>query len=349
MILPGSQLYNLILLAFGMLCLGTWANTFRMTSKWRFELYCFDFAIGALLAALLIGFTFGSLGWDGFALTDDLRIAAKQKEAYAVGAGMVFNLGNMLILGALSVAGVTVAYMIGLGIMLTAGMAITYFTSPSGDGALLAGGAVLVLIAAVLLAVSTRMQSLSRLVIQAREGKTKSTRKAVSVKGLVLALVGGLAASICFPLINTARDGENGLGPYTLGLFFAVGIAFGTAMFNLFFMNLPVQGEPIELTAYFRGKAKFHWLGVLGGILFYIGLASTLIVARAEGRNILPPVTIRAVTLAAVVVGVLWGLLRWKEFAGAGTRVRTLLAIALFLFVAGIAGLSAAAGISTAG
>src|ERR1700743_3245250 len=122
MILPGSQLFNLLLLVFGMLCLGTWAVTFRMTSKWRFELYYFDFAIGTVLAALIIGFTFGSLGWDGFALMDDLRIAGKQKEAQALLGGAIFNLGNMLIMGALSVAGITVAYLIGVGLMLAGGM-----------------------------------------------------------------------------------------------------------------------------------------------------------------------------------------------------------------------------------
>lgn len=349
MILPGSQLYNIILLVFGMLCLGTWANTFRMTSRWRFELYCFDFAFGVVLAALLIGFTFGNLGWDGFALTDDLGIAAKQKEAIAVASGMVFSLGNMLILGALSVAGVTVAYLIGLGIMLTTGMVIMYFTSPSGNGTMLAAGAFLVIVAAVLLSVSIRLHSLGRLMIQMREGKTKSTRKTVSMKGPILATAGGIVAGICFPLMNASREGDAGLGPYSLGLLFAVGVVVATVIFNLFFMNLPVQGEALEVTAYFNGRSKSHWLGVLGGVLFYVGLVSTLIVARAEGRNIVQPVTIRALTLAATAVGILWGLLRWKEFAGAGGKVRTLLLISLFLFAVGIVGLSAAAGLSIAG
>jgi glucose uptake protein len=349
MILPGSQLYNLILLAFGMLCLGTWANTFRTTSKWRFELYYFDFAIGALLASIFIGFTFGNLGWDGFALTDDLRIAGKQKDAFALAAGVVFNLGNMLILGALSVSGLAVAYMIGVGIMLTLGMVITHFTSPSGNGAMLAGGAVLVLASAVLLAVAFRMHSLARLVILVREGKTKSTKKVVSTKGQLLAIGGGLVASGYFPLVNSARSGENGLGPYALGIFFAIGVFLSTLVFNLFFMNLPVHGEPLEFSAYFNGKAKFHWLGVAGGILWYTGLVSALVVARAEDKNIPSPVAVRALMLGAVAVGTLWGLLRWKEFDGTGGRIKTILMIALFVFVVGAVGLSVAAGISTAG
>src|SRR6185312_14165531 len=117
MILPGSQMFNLILLAVGMLCLGTWFNTFKMTTKWRFELYAFDFAVGVVIASLLIGFTFGTLGWDGFALLDDMRIGAKQKDAIAMLAGAVFNLGGMLMLGGLSIAGITAAYMIGISLM----------------------------------------------------------------------------------------------------------------------------------------------------------------------------------------------------------------------------------------
>jgi len=349
MILPGSQLFNVILLAFGMLCLGTWANTFRMTSKWRFELYAFDFAVGTVLAAVLIGLTFGTLGWDGFALSDDLRIAAKQKDALALLAGAVFNLGNMLILAGLSMAGVMVAYMIGVSFMLTSGIVIMYFTSPSGSGPMMAAGTVFILIAAVLLGISVRTHSMERLVALMREGKTKSTRKRVSIKGLLLAGGGGIVASAFFPLVNSARDGESGVGPYALGIFFAVGITVSTFVFGLFFMNLPVQGDPLELTAYFKGKAKFHWLGVFGGILFYFGLISLLIVARAEGKNIVPAFIVRALMLAAALIGTLWGLLKWKEFASAGGKVRTILLIALLVFVVGMVGLSASAGISTAG
>jgi glucose uptake protein len=349
MILPGSQLFNLILLALGMLCLGTWANTFRMTAKWRFELYAFDFAVGAVLASVLIGLTFGTFGWDGFALTDDIRIAAKQKDALAMLGGAVFNLGNMLILGGLSIAGVTAAYMIGVSLMFTLGIVIMHFTVPSGNRTMLLVGALLLLTSAVLIGVASRIHSLERLVILMREGKTKSTKKVVSIKGIVLTFIGGIVASGFFPLVNAARDGENGVGPYALGIFFAIGIAITTFVYGLFFMNLPVQGDPLELTAYFKGKAKFHWLGVAGGILFYFGLISLLIVARAEGKNILPLITVRSLMLAAALIGTLWGLLKWQEFANAGGKVKTILLIALFIFVVGMAGLSASAGISTAG
>jgi glucose uptake protein len=346
MILPGSQLYNLLLLAFGMLCLGSWAATYRMTSKWRFELYYLDFALGVFIAAVIVGLTFGSLGWDGFALSDDFRIAGKQKEALAMLGGALFNLGNMLILACVSLSGLTVACLIGLGMMMTSGLVITYFTSPSGNLMMLLAGAGLVVISAAILAIAYRTHALDRLMLLAQQGKTKSTKRTASLKGALLAACGGVVGSIYFPLLAASAEGENGVGPYAQGILFAVGIGVSTVVYGLFFMNLPVQGDPVEIADYFKGKVKFHWLGIGGGILFYIGLASTLILTRAEGRNIVPAYEIRALMLAAALVGTSWGLLRWKEFAGAGGTVRNLLIIALLVFVTGVASLSAAAGFS---
>lgn len=347
MILPGSQLYNILVLAIGMLCWGLWAHTFRMTSRWRFELYYFDFIIGVMLAAIVAGATAGSLGWDGFALIDDIRIAGKREEAIAIAAGAVFNFGNMLTIAGLSIAGITVGYMMGLGLTVATSFVILYFTSPSGNGLLLGVGAGVTLAAAIALAVASRMHSLNKLVAQMREGKTKSTKKVVPIKGLILAAIGGIASAGCFPLINSARESENGLGPYGLGLFFAVGIFATSLILNLFFMNLPVQGDPIELTAYFQGKAKFHWLGAFGGILFYAGLLSLLVVARGEAKNALPPIMLRGIMEGAPAVGLLISLLRWPDFREAEGKVRTILAVSMLLFVAGAVSLTLSASFST--
>jgi glucose uptake protein len=282
-------------------------------------------------------------------LMDDIGLAAKQKDALAILGGAVFNLGNMLMLGGLSIAGVTATYAIGVSLMLTLGMVIMHVTAPSGNGAMLAVGAVLVVAAAIMLGFASRIHSLERLVLLMREGKTKSTKKVVSIKGIMLTAAGGIVASGFFPLVNAARDGENGVGPYALGIFFAIGIAASTFVYGLFFMNLPVQGDPLELTAYFKGRARFHWLGIFGGMLFFFGLISLLIVARAEGKNVVHPTAVRALMLAAALIGTLWGLIKWKEFANSGGKVRMILLIALLVLVVGMAGLSASAGLSTAG
>ena len=122
MILPGSYLFSLILLALSLLCWGSWANTLKMAGpKWRFELYCYDFAIGLVAAALLISFTFGSLGLDGFTVVDDLRLAGKRQDAFALVAGGIFTLGNMLLIAVISLAGMSVALPVGLGSALIFG------------------------------------------------------------------------------------------------------------------------------------------------------------------------------------------------------------------------------------
>src|SRR3954453_22129268 len=95
MILPQSYNAVLLLMILSLLCLGSWASTYKFAGKWRFELFYFDFAIGLGIAALIYAFTVGNLGFDGFSLLDDLQKAGKRQWVYGVLAGLIFNLGNM--------------------------------------------------------------------------------------------------------------------------------------------------------------------------------------------------------------------------------------------------------------
>src|SRR3982751_2589140 len=108
MILPQSYTGVLILMILSLLCLGSWASAFKFAGKWRFELFYFDFAVGLLIAAIIYAFTVGNLGYDGFSFLDDLQHAGKRQWMYGFMAGMIFNLGNMLLLAAVSVAGISV-------------------------------------------------------------------------------------------------------------------------------------------------------------------------------------------------------------------------------------------------
>src|ERR1700677_4261237 len=117
MILPGSFTLTLVIAILGMLLWGSWANTFKARpGKWRYELYCFDFAIGVAIAALLIGLTLGQLGYDGFSVTDDVGLAGKRQYLFAFLAGGLFGMGNMLIIGAITLSGMAVAFPIGMGV-----------------------------------------------------------------------------------------------------------------------------------------------------------------------------------------------------------------------------------------
>ncbi|HKD06568.1 MAG TPA: hypothetical protein VKB79_11765 [Bryobacteraceae bacterium] len=335
-----------------MLCWGSWANTFKAAGKWRFELFYFDYAIGVFVASIICAFTFGTLGTDGFSVMDDLSLAGKKQELLAFVAGMVFNLANMLIVGAISIAGMAVAFPVGIGLALVVGVVLSYVTHPVGNILLLGAGCLAVLVAIVLDSLAWRQYAAHRTAPVAAEAAAprepsrtvaRAKKKASSSgKGVLLSIVGGVLMGLFYPIVELSKQGENGLGPYTIGLIFAAGVLLSTFIYNLFFMNLPIQGEPLEFTEYFRGKGKHHLLGLVGGVLWFIGAITNFVAARAEGPALVGPAVSYAMGQGATLITVLWGLIVWKEFAGAQSSVRTLVAAMLALFVIGLAAVSVA-------
>lgn len=360
MTLPGSYVYTLLLLIVSMLCWGSWANTFKVAGKWRFELFYFDFAVGVFIVALITSFTFGMLGIDGFSVMDDLSLAGKRQDMFAFAAGCIFNLANMLLMGAIAVAGMSVAFPIGIGLALIIGVIISYFIHPVGNPILLGCGCLAILGAIVLDAKAWSAYSANKVrraadaaavaaaAAAADPGaktvvkKKKSAKSAATGKGIALAVAGGVLMGLFYPIVELAKEGENGLGPYTIGLLFALGVLLSTFVLNLFFMNLPVQGQPIEFSEYFKGKPNQHLLGVLGGGLWFVGAISNFVAARAEGPALVGPAASYAMGQGATLISALWGLFVWKEFADAEPNVRMLLGVMLILFVAGLTAVSLA-------
>ena len=176
----------------------------------------------------------------------------------------------------------------------------------------------------------------------AREGKAKSTRRTVPVKGVVISLVSGVLMGLFYPLVEKGKATEVGLGPYAIGVVFALGVFTSTFVFNLFFMNLPVEGEPVEIFEYFKGTIKQHALGVVGGMVWCIGMIASFCAASAPETVQVGPAVSYAVGQGATMVSALWGLLVWKEFHGADLRVKSLVVVMLVLFVVGLAMVSMA-------
>jgi glucose uptake protein len=364
MILPGSYLFSLILLALSLLCWGSWANTLKMAGpKWRFELYCYDFAIGLVAAALLISFTFGSLGLDGFTVVDDLRLAGKRQDAFALVAGGIFTLGNMLLIAVISLAGMSVALPVGLGSALIFGAILGHFLNPSGSGVLVAAGCIAVLGGAVFSAVAyKKYQALkfaegqaaaaAAAALAAEEAlaqnkplpaKKKALRKKpITGKVIFLSVLAGLFLGAFYPLLDLVREGENGLGPYSAALVFGVGVLSSTIVYNLFFMNLPLHGSPIDFSQYFTGKGSDHLLGMLGGAILFVGLTAGLVVARAEGAAQVGPALSSGIVKGAMVLGAIEGFVVWKEFKGAEGSIKLYLGVMLVLLALGIGVVSVA-------
>jgi glucose uptake protein len=127
-----------------------------------------------------------------------------------------------------------------------------------------------------------------------------------------------------------------GLGPYAVAFLFAIGVFFSTFVFNLYFLNLPVQGAGLSMFDYFKGTLWQHVLGILGGLIWCIGAIANFVAASAPKSVQVGPAISYAVGQGATMVSALWGLLVWKEFAGANGKVRVLLALMLILFLAGL-------------
>jgi glucose uptake protein len=337
MILPASYTVMMLVLFLGMFAWGTWANTLKAAGdKWRFELYCFDFAIGTLIAATVIALTFGNLGFDGFSFVDDLRLAGKRQELFAFGAGTIFNLGNMLLLAGVSLVGMGVAFPVSLGFGLVIGVIWNYALNPGGNTALLFTGAAVVLGAVVVASLGYRTYTAELMRVLLEAGRLKSKNAAISSKGVVLGVAGGLLLGSFAPLMQLARFGDNGLGPYSGGFMLALGVVFSTFVFNLFFMNLPVKGEPVDVGEYFRAPMQKHGLGLLGGIIWYVGAIATLVGNRVEGAARVQPPFVFAFSQAGIIIAAICGIVVWNEFAGADVRVKTYLGLMLILLAIGI-------------
>jgi glucose uptake protein len=275
--------------------------------------------------------------------------AGKRYAAMGFGAGVIFNLANMLLVAAIAVAGLSVAFPVGIGLALIIGVIWNYMIRPQGNALLLFTGCALVVGAMIVDAIAYRAMELYRAELEAQAGKAKSTRKKASMKGIFLSLASGVLMGSFYPLVvmSKANDwggtaGENGLGPYAIAVVFALGVFFSTFVFNLFFMNLPVEGEPLELLDYFKGRPKQHLLGVVGGAVWCAGTVANFVGSSAPEAVQVGPAISLALGQGAAMVSALWGLLVWKEFAGADSRVKSLLVIMFVLFIAGLAMISVA-------
>jgi glucose uptake protein len=336
MILPQSYPAVLFLMVLSLLCLGSWASFFKLAGKWRFELFYLDFAIGLLLASVIFAFTVGNIGYDGFNFIDDLQHAGKRQWMYVFIAGLIFNLGNMLLMGAVSVAGLAVAFPMGMGVALLAGSGLGISSRPAVNATLLGLGCLLILTSIVVNAVSYRIMGVARHEALARAGKAKSTRRPSPLKGIVLAVLAGLLIGGFTPIVEKARQGDLGMGPYSLGFIFAFGVFFSSFVFDIFFMNLPVEGDPVEFGWYLNGGLKQHLSGFVSGFVWYTGMVSAWVCTSVPEAMQGEPLPRFLLAQGSPVLAALWGILVFREFKNSDIRVKLLGTLMLVLFLCGL-------------
>jgi glucose uptake protein len=288
-----------------MMCWGSWANTQKLAEKsWRFELFYWDYVIGILILALVFAFTLGSMGENGRGFIADLQQADSSSIRSGILGGVIFNLANILLIAAISIAGMSVAFPVGIGIALIWGVIDNYIKVPAGNATVIFAGVALIAAGVILNALAYK--------------KLASNTQKVSSKGLLISVLAGvlMAQFYGFVVDSMAKDfitPEPGLlTPYTSIVFFAVGVFLSNFIFNTILMKKPFAGQPVSYSDYFRGGAKSHFTGILGGIIWCTGMAFSIIASDKAG-----PAISYGLGQGAVLVASIWGVFIWKEFRGA--------------------------------
>ena len=315
-----------------MLCWGSWGNTQKLAGKtWRYELFYWDYVIGILLFSLLSAFTLGSFGTEGRSFIPDLCQADWGNIGSAFAGGIIFNAANILLSAAISIAGLSVAFPVGIGLALVLGVLINYMGAAKGDPVLLFCGVALVTLAIVLNALAYKKLTV----------KTKK----VSSQGIVISLIAGLLMSFFYRFVAASMDLDNFVNPaagkmtpYTAMFIFACGIFASNFIFNTIVMKKPFEGSPVNYSAYFQGPLKIHWVGILGGLIWGLGNAFNLIAAGKAGAAIS-----YGLGQGATLVSAFWGVVIWKEFKEAPESANKYLYAMFAFFLLGL-GLIIAAG-----
>jgi glucose uptake protein len=311
-----------------MLCWGSWANTQKLASKeWRFQLFYWDYAIGVFLFALLLAFTFGSSGGGGRGFVSDLTQAEARWLGSAFLGGVIFNLANILLVAAIDIAGMAVAFPVGIGLALVLGVGTTYVANPEGNVPMLALGVGCVMIAIVLDALAYQ-----RLASAGRKAPTK---------GIILSAVAGVLMGFFYSFVAhsmgkfdaAAQVLEAGkLSPYTAIVLFSAGVLASNFLWNSIVMARPFNGEPVAYREYFtKGNTRLHLIGILGGMIWNVGMSFSIIASAAAG-----PALSYGLGQGATMVGAVWGVFIWKEFKGAPPGTGRLLAAMFVLYLIGL-------------
>lgn len=307
-----------------MLCWGSWANTQKLASKeWSFPLFYWDYTFGIIILSLIFGFTLGSSGENGQAFIPNLLQAAPKAFLLALLGGVIFNIANLLLVAAIEIAGMAIAFPIGIGLALVLGVFNNYLPNPDEYNAFyLFLGVGLVTLAIIINALAYK----------------KVTQGSKSTKGILLSLIAGLLMSFFYRFVAdsmSASLSEIEVGtftPYAAVFVFSIGIFISNFLFNTYFMKKPISGSPVTFGMYFKnGTPKLHFVGIIGGMIWSLGMMLSIMAGEVAGYAIS-----YGLGQGATLVAAIWGVFVWREFAGAPKGTNKLLAAMFAFFVVGL-------------
>jgi glucose uptake protein len=324
MFIPQSYTLAIVLCAITMICWGSWGNTQKLAGKsWRFELFYWDYVWGIVLFALLIAFTMGNTGESGRGFIKDLGQAEPRNFLSAILGGVIFNASNILLVAAMAIAGMAVAFPIGVGIALALGVIINYVFAPHGRPDLLFSGVAFIVAAIIMDAAAYKLHNLSL--------------KKVSAKGITLSVSAGILMALFYrfvasSMVTSFEMPEQGkLTPYTAVFFFSIGVLLSNFVFNYLIMKRPIEGKPLTFKDYTKGSFDTHLNGILGGVIWCIGMSMSIIASGKAGYAIS-----YGLGQGATLIAALWGVFIWKEFKGASKSVRGLIFMMFLAYLLGL-------------
>ncbi|NMC38805.1 MAG: multidrug DMT transporter permease [Bacteroidales bacterium] len=324
MFIPQTYSLAVILCIVTMICWGSWGNTQKLAGKsWRFELFYWDYVIGILIFSLLLGFTLGSSGSQGRGFLADIGQAESGNIFRAVVGGIIFNASNILLVAAMAIAGMALAFPVGVGIALALGVVINYIFTPKGDPVILFAGVTLVVAAIIIDAVAYKKHSASQ--------------QKVSGKGIFLSVSAGVLMALFYRFVASSMvtdfvNPEPGkLTPYGAVFFFALGVLASNFIFNYLIMKMPFEGKPLSFSDYKKGSPGVHLTGILGGMIWNLGMSMSILASGKAGFAIS-----YGLGQGATLIAALWGVFIWKEFRGASRTVNILITIMFLAYLAGL-------------
>ena len=308
-----------------MLCWGSWANTQKLAYKeWGFPLFYWDYTLGVIILSLIFGFTIGSMGENGEAFLPNLMGASSKAFLYALLGGVIFNIANLLLVAAIEIAGMAIAFPIGIGLALVLGVFNNYLPNPGDYQTFyLFLGVALVTVAIIINAMAYKNVS----------------KGSKSTKGILISLVAGILMSFFYRFVADSMSPDlinitpGTFTPYSAVFVFSIGIFISNFVFNYYFMRKPISGNPLTFRMYFQqGTPRLHLVGIFGGMIWSLGMMLSIMSGDVAGYAIS-----YGLGQGATLVAAIWGVFVWKEFSGAPKRTNLMLTAMFAFFIIGLA------------